>query len=83
MYADVDARAGVLKPEGWWKSRCVETRSLMERLNSIYASLKQECINAAKTVEERAQASELLAAREVYLQPTYKQIALLCGDLHE
>jgi acetyl-CoA carboxylase/biotin carboxylase 1 len=85
MYADVDARAGVLEPEGLVeiKMRRDKILKLMERLDSTYASLKQESSNAAKTVEERAQASELLAAREAYLQPTYKQIALLYADLHE
>ena len=85
MYADVDARAGVLEPEGLVeiKMRRDKILKVMERLDSTYASLKQDSNNTAKTAEERARASELLAAREAYLQPTYKQIALLYADLHE
>jgi acetyl-CoA carboxylase/biotin carboxylase 1 len=85
MYADVDAHAGVLKPEGLVEIKMRQDKILkfMERLDLTYTSLKEESNDAAKSVEGRAQASELLAAREAYLQPTYKQIALLYADLHE
>ena len=44
MYADVDARAGVLEPEGIVeiKMRRDKIQTLMERLDSTYASLKWE-----------------------------------------
>ncbi|KII85890.1 hypothetical protein PLICRDRAFT_44314 [Plicaturopsis crispa FD-325 SS-3] len=85
MYADVDARAGVLEPEGIVeiKMRRDKILTLMERLDETYASLKRDSKDASKTVEERAAATEALAAREKFLQPSYKQIALLYADLHD
>ncbi|EDR14651.1 ACC1, acetyl-CoA carboxylase, cytosolic [Laccaria bicolor S238N-H82] len=85
MYADVDARAGVLEPEGIIeiKMRRDKIRSLMERLDSTYASLNRDSKDASKSEEERSTASTALAARETFLQPTYKQIAILYADLHD
>ena len=85
MYADVDARAGVLEPEGIIeiKMRRDKILSLMERLDSTYASLKAASKDPSKSDEEKAAASKALADRETFLQPTYKQIALLYADLHE
>ncbi|KIJ65157.1 hypothetical protein HYDPIDRAFT_89293 [Hydnomerulius pinastri MD-312] len=85
MYADVEARAGVLEPEGIVeiKMRRDKILSLMERLDSTYASLKADSKDSSKTAEERAEASKALAERETLLQPTYKQIALLYADLHD
>lgn len=85
MYADVDARAGVLEPEGIIeiKMRRDKILSLMERLDSTYASLKRDSKDASKSEEERSTASTALVGRETFLQPTYKQIAILYADLHE
>ena len=85
MYADVEARAGVLEPEGIVeiKMRRDKVLKLMERLDATYASLKKDSTDASKTPEERAAATDALAKRETLLQPTYKQIALLYADLHE
>ncbi|KAH9951182.1 acetyl CoA carboxylase [Amylocystis lapponica] len=85
MYADVDARAGVLEPEGVVeiKMRRDKILKLMERLDSTYASLKQDSVDATKGADERAAAAEALSKRETLLQPTYKQIALLYADLHD
>ncbi|OCB90590.1 acetyl CoA carboxylase [Sanghuangporus baumii] len=85
MYADVDARAGVLEPEGVVeiKMRKDKMARLMERLDDTYAALKRDSVDASKTPEERAEATEQLAKREKLLQPTYKQIALLYADLHD
>ena len=85
MYADVDARAGVLEPEGIVeiKMRRDKILGMMERLDSTYASLKQESKDPSKSPEERAAAGVALTARETLLQPTYKQIALGYADLHE
>ncbi|KAJ7672696.1 acetyl-CoA carboxylase [Mycena rosella] len=85
MYADVEARAGVLEAEGIIeiKMRRDKIVKLMERLDSTYASLKRNSNDASKTPEERAAASSALASRETFLQPTYKQIALLYADLHD
>lgn len=85
MYADVDARAGVLEPEGIVeiKMRRDKILLLMERLDSTYATLKAASKDPSKSEEEKAAASSALAERETFLQPTYKQIALLYADLHE
>ncbi|KAH7335147.1 acetyl CoA carboxylase [Rhizoctonia solani] len=85
MYADVDARAGVLEPEGIVEIKMRRERllSLMERLDDSYAQLKADSKDTTKTAEERAEASRALAARETLLMPTYKQIALLYADLHD
>lgn len=85
MYADVEARAGVLEPEGIVeiKMRRDKILTLMERLDSTYAELKHASKDTTKTAEERAQATQALANREVFLQPTYKQLALLYADLHD
>jgi acetyl-CoA carboxylase/biotin carboxylase 1 len=85
MYADVDARAGVLEPEGIIeiKMRRDKILGLMERLDSKYAALKQESKDGSKPEAERTAAASALAQRETLLQPVYKQIALLYADLHE
>ena len=81
MYADVDARAGVLEPEGIVeiKMRRDEVLKLMERLDPVFATLKKESVGQPETAEERVTAVEKLAAREKYLEPPY----LLYADLHE
>ena len=85
MYADVEARAGVLEPEGIVeiKMRRDKIVQLMERMDSQYAALKGDSKDASKSSEERAAAADALEKREAHLQPTYKQIALLYADLHE
>ncbi|GJJ11159.1 hypothetical protein Clacol_005391 [Clathrus columnatus] len=85
MYADVDARAGVLEPEGVVeiKLRREKILALMERLDSQYAAFKKDSQNSSKSPQERAMAAEQLAARETFLQPSYKQLALLYVDLHD
>ncbi|KAG9309487.1 ClpP/crotonase-like domain-containing protein [Chiua virens] len=76
---------GVLEPEGIVeiKMRRDKILSLMERLDSTYASLKAASKDLTNTNEEKAAASVALADRENFLQPTYKQIALLYADLHD
>ena len=85
MFADVDARAGVLEPEGIVeiKMRRDKILRLMERLDTEYASLKKTSTDTSASAEDRAAASEALDKREQLLMPTYKQIALLYADLHE
>ncbi len=85
MYADVDARAGVLEPEGIVeiKMRREKILGLMERLDDEYSALKRGSKDADKTPEERAAANAGLERREQILMPTYKQMALLFADLHE
>jgi acetyl-CoA carboxylase / biotin carboxylase 1 len=85
MFADVEARAGVLEPEGIIeiKMRRDKILSLMERLDDTYAALKKASKDASKSPAERSEAADALSKRETLLTPTYKQIALLYADLHE
>ncbi|EMD38813.1 hypothetical protein CERSUDRAFT_112545 [Gelatoporia subvermispora B] len=85
MYADVEARAGVLEPEGIIeiKMRRDKVIKLMERLDSTYASLKKASADPSKSTEERTVATDALEKREQLLQPSYRQIALLYADLHD
>ena len=85
MYADVEARAGVLEPEGIVeiKMRRDKILALMERLDAEYATHKRDSKDTSKTEAERAKATQDLTAREKFLTPTYKQMALLYADLHE
>ena len=85
MYADIDARAGVLEPEGVVEIKLRRDKKLkmMERLDTEYATLVSNSKDASKTDGERAAATAALAKREQILQPTYNQIALLYADLHE
>ncbi|EJD34911.1 hypothetical protein AURDEDRAFT_117527 [Auricularia subglabra TFB-10046 SS5] len=85
MYADVDARAGVLEPEGVVeiKLRREKLLGLMDRLDPAYAEFKRASTDKTKSAEERVEATEKLAAREQELQPAYKSLALLYADLHD
>lgn len=85
MYADADARAGVLEPEGIVeiKLRRDKILRMMERLDSEYSMLVRQSKDSSKSDEERATATAAIAQREQLLQPSYKQIALLYVDLHE
>ena len=85
MYADVEARAGVLEPEGIVEIKLRRDKMilLMERLDLTYAELKRDSKDMSKTEDERTASTSALATREKVLNSTYKQIALLYADLHE
>jgi len=84
MYADVDARGGVLEPEGiigikYRKDKQLET---MARLDPVYASLKKQM--AADLPKEQAdELKKKMTLREKQLLPVYSQIALQFADLHD
>ncbi|KAH6915859.1 acetyl CoA carboxylase [Coprinopsis sp. MPI-PUGE-AT-0042] len=85
MYADIEARAGVLEPEGIVeiKMRRDKISGLMERLDTQYAELKKASKDTSASEQDRAAALKALSDRETLLQPVYKQIALLYADLHD
>ena len=85
MYADVDARGGILEPEGIVeiKFRKDKITSVMNRLDPQYAALKAASNDASKSAEERTKSGEELKKREAHLHPTYMQIAHLYADLHD
>jgi len=85
MYADVEARGGVLEPEGiigikYRKDKQLET---MARLDPIYADLKKQIANAALSKEEIDSVKKQMTAREQQLLPVYAQISLQFADLHD
>lgn len=85
MYADEDARGGILEPEGivnikFRKERQLET---MARLDSTYASLKQRMADKALSPEQQAEAKKQMTERENRLLPVYSQISLQFADLHD
>jgi acetyl-CoA carboxylase/biotin carboxylase 1 len=85
MYADVDARGGVLEPEGiigikYRKDKQIET---MARVDPTYASLKKQLENPELSTEEASSLKKQMAAREKDLLPVYSQIAVQFADLHD
>lgn len=85
MYADVDARGGVLEPEGiiGIKYRKEKQLATMARMDATYAELKKAAENTDLTKEQAAEIKEKLVAREKQLLPVYSQIAIQFADLHD
>ncbi|POR31389.1 Acetyl-CoA carboxylase [Tolypocladium paradoxum] len=85
MYADVEARGGVLEPEGmigikYRKEKQLET---MARMDPAYADLKKQLGDKALKPEEAAAIKKQLVEREKQLLPVYAQIAVQFADLHD
>jgi acetyl-CoA carboxylase/biotin carboxylase 1 len=76
MYAETNARGGVLEPEGTVeiKYRKNQIQSTMERLDEDYRRLKRS---------EDQEANNDLLALERKLLPVYHQVALHFADLHD
>ncbi|KAF2139143.1 uncharacterized protein K452DRAFT_232893 [Aplosporella prunicola CBS 121167] len=85
MYADEDARGGVLEPEGivgikFRRERQLET---MARLDATYGDLKRRLSDQSLSKEELQEVKEQMTAREQLLLPVYGQISLQFADLHD
>ncbi|KAI2642937.1 acetyl-CoA carboxylase [Xylaria nigripes] len=85
MYADVEARAGVLEPEGiigikYRKDKQLET---MARLDPTYAALKKQAAGTGLSKEEQELLKSQMLAREKQLLPIYAQISIQFADLHD
>lgn len=85
MYADVEARGGVLEPEGivgikYRRERQLET---MARLDPTYAELKAQSLAKDLTAEQLNSIKTKMTEREQLLGPIYLQIALQFADLHD
>lgn len=88
MYADEEARAGVLEPEGmvgikFRKDKLVAT---MKRLDPIYSDLSSKIEQARKNGTPENELNDLqaqLADREDALLPIYQQISVQFADLHD
>lgn len=85
MYADEDARGGVLEPEGivgikFRKERQLET---MARLDQTYGDLKRRSLEKGLTQEQAQDIKNQMTERENLLLPVYMQISLQYADLHD
>lgn len=85
MYADEDARGGVLEPEGivnikYRRDKQLET---MTRLDPTYAELKAKLADKSLSKDAQSDIKVQMTERETLLLPVYTQIALQFADLHD
>ncbi|KAI1867775.1 uncharacterized protein JN550_006916 [Neoarthrinium moseri] len=85
MYADVEARAGVLEPEGiigikYRKEKQLET---MARMDPTYGALRKQAANPDLSKEELDEIKTKMTTREKQLLPIYAQISIQFADLHD
>lgn len=85
MYADEDARGGVLEPEGivnikYRKDKQLET---MARLDPEYGALRKQLADKSLSSEQLSQIKAKATAREELLLPVYMQVSLQFADLHD
>ena len=85
MYADEDARGGVLEPEGiinikYRRDKQLET---MARLDQTYGDLKRSLATPGLSTNELSDIKIKMTAREELLLPVYNQISLQYADLHD
>ena len=85
MYADEDARGGVLEPEGivnikYRKDKQLET---MARLDPEYAAIRKQLADKSLSAEQLNEIKKQATAREQVLLPVYMQISLQFADLHD
>jgi acetyl-CoA carboxylase/biotin carboxylase 1 len=85
MYADEEARAGVLEPEGIIviKYKKERIQATMERLDPAYADLKRRLNDPNTPRDDLAKIKVNLNTREQQLKPIYTQIAIQFADLHD
>ncbi|KAK3898322.1 acetyl-CoA carboxylase [Staphylotrichum tortipilum] len=85
MYADVEARGGVLEPEGiiGIKYRKDKQIATMARLDAQYANLKKQLAKEGLSKEETDAIKKQMTEREQQLLPVYAQISLQYADLHD
>ncbi|KAI9477730.1 MAG: acetyl-CoA carboxylase [Benjaminiella poitrasii] len=86
MYADKQARGGVLEPEGIVeiKYRKPQLLATMARLDQQYGDLKKRLESTTNlSAEEKAELKRQLETREQELLPVYQQVAIQFADLHD
>ncbi|KAI4228452.1 MAG: hypothetical protein L6R36_001643 [Xanthoria steineri] len=85
MYADEDARGGILEPEGIVNIKFRMERQLetMARLDSTYAALKQKLADKSLSADQQSEVKTRMTEREQRLLPVYSQISLQFADLHD
>ena len=84
MYADLDARGGVLEPEGTVeiRFRAKDKIKAMHRLDEQCSKLSSQLIRTT-VIEDRKKLEMQLNERESQLQGMYHQVALHFADLHD
>lgn len=85
MYADEDARGGVLEPEGIVNIKYRRDRQLdtMARLDPIYKELKTSLLDKSLSRDKQSDIKVKMTEREQLLLPVYAQISLQFADLHD
>ncbi|KAF8466702.1 acetyl-CoA carboxylase [Kalaharituber pfeilii] len=85
MYADEEARGGVLEPEGiiGIKYRREKQLDTMARLDSIYGELYRQLQNKDLSPDRQSSIKVKMVEREKLLMPVYSQISLQFADLHD
>ena len=85
MYADEEARGGILEPEGIVNIKFRRDKQLdtMARLDFTYGELRRSLDNKSLSQEQISDIKVKLAEREEKLLPVYLQIALQFADLHD
>ena len=85
MYADEDARGGILEPEGivGLKYRREKQLETMARLDATYGDLKKKLTDTTLTADELADVEQQMREREKLLLPVYLQVSLQFADLHD
>ncbi|KAJ3097342.1 acetyl-coenzyme-A carboxylase [Phlyctochytrium bullatum] len=85
MYAEEEARGGVLEPEGIVeiKFRKPQLLAAMDRLDDTYRELKKSLRDSQLSQEARAELQAKLEQREKQLLPVFHQVAVQFADLHD
>ncbi|CAG7704187.1 unnamed protein product [Allacma fusca] len=86
MYADPDARGGILEPEGVVeiKFRTKDVLKTMHRLDPELMEMRRQLIAMPETVTpEKSSIEKKIHEREQLLRPIYHQIAVHFADLHD
>ncbi len=85
MYADEEARGGVLEPEGIVNIKYRRDKQLdtMARLDPTYRDLKQKLADKSLSKDQQSDIKVKMTERETLLLPVYTQVALQFADLHD
>ncbi|KAI9204928.1 acetyl-CoA carboxylase [Polychytrium aggregatum] len=85
MYAEENARGGVLEPEGIVeiKFRKPQLLAAIERLDETYRNLKQRLTSPDTPAEEKPALKAQFEQREKELLPLFHQAAVQFADLHD
>jgi len=85
MYADEEARGGVLEPEGIVNIKYRREKQLdtMARLDPTYGELRKQFADKTLSQDELSQIKVKMTAREQLLLPVYTQVSLQFADLHD